>query len=219
MTVKQVKSLIDFLANKYQLGYISGDEFNLTFRAAEMSHLSYLLGNTHQLQPGRPVPRFGLNMTKANTERLAPFRFTVSINSGVSGEIPKMSDVVAVEAMNRVDGVPLYYVAPNRVSEYVNSAVRDLTVDPIYTEYDTYFRTFPSSLDVVVTAIRVPPTTRWAYNVIDDVEVYDNTASSDPIWKPGDTLEIVGRMCKLIGVSLKDGELMNYGQSIINQGE
>ncbi len=219
MTVKQVKSLIDFLANKYQLGYISGDEFNLTFRAAEMSHLAYLLGNTHQFQPGRPIPRFGLNMTKSNTERLAPFRFTVSANSGTSGEIAKMSDVVAVEAMNRVDGVPLYYVAPNRVSEYLNSSVRDLTVDPIYTEYDTYFRTFPSSLDVVITAIRVPPITRWAYNVIDDVEVYDNTASSDPIWKPADTLEIVGRMCKLIGVSLKDGELMSYGQSIINQGE
>ena len=219
MTIKDVKDIIDFITNKYQLGYVSGDEFNKIFRISELGYLSFLLGNQHQYNPGRPVPRVGLNMSKANTERLAPFRFTLATPSGVSGEISKMSDVAAIETMNTVDGKKLTYVSPNRLSYYLNSAVWNLVDQPIYVEYDTYYRTYPENLSVVVTAIRMPPFTKWEYDVIDDIEVYNNARSVDPIWKPLDVVEIIGRMCKHIGVSLKDGELMNYAQSIINQGE
>lgn len=219
MTIKQVKDIIDFVTNKYQLGYISGSEFNLMFRAAEVAHMSFLTGNLHQFTPGRPVPRVGLDMTKQVAEKLAPFRYTISVPVPSNGEIGKMSDVAAVETMNKTDGTRLYYVAPNRLSYYLNSSVWDINEQPIYAEYDTYYRVYPSNIDVVITAIRTPPYSKWAFNVIDNMEVYDNLSSIDPLWKDPDVMEIIGRMCKAIGVSLKDGELMNYGQSVINQGE
>lgn len=132
-----------------------------------------------------------------------------------------MSDVVAVETINKADGTRIYWVAPNRLSYYLNSSVWDLATQPIYTEYDTYYKVYPNTtvFDVVITAIRRPPYSKWAYTVVDDVEVYNNVASTDPLWKDVDIVDIIGRMCKNIGISLKDGELTNYGQSIINQGE
>jgi hypothetical protein len=219
MTIKQVKNIIDFVTNKYQLGYMSGEEFNQIFRLSELSYLSFLAGNLHQFSPGRPIPRVGLGMTKSNVEKLSPFRFTVSVNSGTAGEVSKMSDVAAVETMNKADGTRIYWVAPNRLSYYLNSSVWDLSTQPVYSEYDTYYKVYPSNIDIVITAIRVPPYSKWAYDVVNDVEVYNNISSTDPLWKDVDVVEIIGRMCKHIGISLKDGELSNYGQSIINQGE
>jgi hypothetical protein len=219
MTIKQVKNIIDFVTNKYQLGYMSGEEFNSIFRLAEVSNMSFLIGKLQQYQPGRPIPRVGLDMNKQIVERLAPFRFTVAANNGSLGEVRKMSDIAAVETMNKTDGTRIYWVAPNRLSYYLNSSVWNLDNQPVYAEYDTYYRVYPANMDIVITAIRVPPYSKWAYNVVDDVEIYDNLGSTDPIWKDVDVVEIIGRMCKHIGVSLKDGELMNYAQSIINQGE
>jgi hypothetical protein len=221
MTIKQVKNIIDFLANKYQLGYLSGEEFNNAFYQAEVAQMSFLIGNLHQFTPGRPIPRIGLNMTKGITERLSPFRFTVPVSTGTTGEISKMSDVAAVEAMNKADGTRVKYVSPNYLSSHFDNPVWDLATQPIYTEYDTYFKVYPisPSMDVIITAIRKPPYSKWAYDVVDDVEVYNNIASTDPLWKDVDIVDIIGRMCKNIGISLKDGELTNYGQSIINQGE
>jgi hypothetical protein len=158
-------------------------------------------------------------MTKASVEKLSPFRFTITVNSGASGEVYKQTDMAALEAMNKADGTRVYMVAPNRLSYYLNSSVWDLTTQPIYAEYDTYYQVYPSGIDIVITGIKFPPMSKWAYTYAGDTQVYDNMNSSDPIWKDMDTVEIIGRMCKHIGVSLKDGELMNYAQSIINQGE
>lgn len=219
MTIKQVKETFDFITNKYQLGYLSASEFNKIFRDSEIAQQSFLIGKLQQYQPGRPIPRVALDQTKQIVERLAPFRFTTTVNSGASGEISKISDAAAIETMNKADGTRIYFVAPNRLSYYLNSSVWSLTDQPIYAEYDIYYRTFPSNLDVIITAIRTPPYSKWAYTTVDDVEIYDNINSVDPIWKDIDVVEIIGRMCKEAGVSLKDGELMNYGQSVINNGE
>jgi hypothetical protein len=219
MTIKEIKSFFDFITNKYQLGYVSGDEFNRLWRISELSHMDSLLGKEQQFSQGRPVPRWGLDVTKRNVEGLAPFRYTITVNSGASGEISKMTDVAAIETVNKTDGTKLQFVSPNRLSYILNSSVWNITDQPVYAEYDTYYRTYPENISVVITAIKTPPFSKWAYIFIDENEVYDNLNSVDPIWKSTDCIEIIGRMCKHVGVSLKDGELVQYGQSIINQGE
>jgi hypothetical protein len=220
MTIKQIKNLLDVITNKYQNGYLSGQEFNDLFRAAEIGYQNLLLGNLHQMRSGRPLPMIGLDMNKAVVEKLSPFRTAINATVTASGEISKSSNIVAIETMNKADGTRIKFVFPNMVSYYLNSAVWDLAANPIYTEYDTYFRFYPDTLGaIVITGIKTPPHSKWAFTLVGDSEVYDNVNSVDPIWKDADCLEILGRVCKLAGVSLKDGELMQFGQGVTIQGE
>jgi hypothetical protein len=220
MTIKQIKNLTDNITNKYQNGYLSGQEFNDLFRAAETSYQNFLIGNLHQFRATRtPVSMVGLDMTKSVVERLSPFRVTITATVGDTGEVSKSSNIAAVEAINKEDGTRVKFVHPNRLSYYLNSVVWDLASNPIYVDYDTYWKFYPDTIEVVITAITTPPHSKWAFTTVGDREMYDNINSVDPIWKDADCLEIVGRMCKLIGVALKDGELMQFGQGITLQGE
>lgn len=43
--------------------------------------------------------------------------------------------------------------------------------------------------------------------------------SMNPEWKDNDVDEIIGRALKILGVSIKESALINYGQQVITQGE
>lgn len=43
--------------------------------------------------------------------------------------------------------------------------------------------------------------------------------SVDPEWKDNDIDELIGRALKVLGVSIKESALINYGQQVITQGE
>lgn len=214
MKIKEIKEQFEIITNKYQDGSFNGDEFNILFRKAEMSYLNFLIGNLH-------IPtKTGLGINKQVIEKLAPFRKTVSGTIGIDGSMSKPNNISIVEGMNKKTGQSIRLVPANKIDGYVNSSVYDVNNNPIYTEYDTYWRFYPESLgEVVATVIQHPPPSKWAYTMVSDREVYDDTNSVDPLWKENDIEEIVGRMMKATGVSLKDPEITQFGQSVTQTGE
>jgi len=49
--------------------------------------------------------------------------------------------------------------------------------------------------------------------------VYNPVGSVNPQWYDNDIDEVVGRALKILGVSIKEGALLNYGQQVIQSGE
>lgn len=222
MTIKNVYDITNFLINKHQGGFLNYIEFNNAFRLAELEHMDYLTGEFRQLQYGRPIPRIGIGMNKKITESLSPFRKTLSLNTGQYGEIGKPNNVAVVDAMNKTsDGTPIIPVQPEHLGNRLKSVVVSLDNHPVYVEHDTYWKIYPENIgSIVATIIEYPPFSKYAVTVDGTGrESYDNANSVDPIWKNRDVIEIIGRMLKSIGLHLKDGEAMQYAQSIINQGE
>lgn len=221
MTIKNVYEIVTYIMNKHQGGYLNAAEFNLNFRKAELDHMDYLIGEFRRTQyQGRvPVgPQLGIN--KKLNESLSPFRKPISLNTGDSGEVGKPNNMAIVEAMNMPDGTPIVPQQPERLGVRMKSVVNPPSKQPIYAEYDTYWKVYPIDMGAfVATVIEYPPFSKYAVTVVSSREVYDSANSVDPIWRNGDLMEIIGRMLKTIGVNLKDGELLQYAQSIINQGE
>lgn len=221
MTIAHIYQTVFDIINKHQGGYLSADEFNRHFRNAELHHMDFLIGELRRYQYGRPVPNVGIGMSKKINEALAPFRKTIAINTGTTGEVPKPNNVAIAEAMYRVDGVEIRPVQAEELGEAIRNSVVKIENNPRYVEYNTYWMVYPNDMGSgIATVIENPPYSKYAITVnASGREEYDSVNSVDPIWKNGDVVEIIGRMIKTIGVNLKDGELMQYAQSIINQGE
>ena len=49
--------------------------------------------------------------------------------------------------------------------------------------------------------------------------MYNAGTSVQPEWKDNDIDEIIARALKVLGVSIKENSLINYGQQVITQGE
>lgn len=220
MTSKSIYDAVCYIINKHQGGHLSAAEFNQNFRVAEMHHMDFLVGELRRYQPGRPVPIVGIGMSKKINEALAPFRKTIPINTGTTGEVPKPNNISIVEAMYKNDGNPIRPVQAEELSEVLQNTIVKIEDHPRYVEYNTYWMVYPNNLGTgIATVIENPPHSKYAVTVVNGREVYDSSNSIDPIWKNGDVVEIIGRMLKTIGVNLKDGEVMQYAQSVINQGE
>jgi hypothetical protein len=72
----------------------------------------------------------------------------------------------------------------------------------------------------VATVIEMPPPSKWAYTLdANGREIYSSTSSIDPLWKESDMLNIISRILKQFGISVKDNELVQYSENIKNTGE
>jgi hypothetical protein len=160
-------------------------------------------------------------MSKLISEALSPFRSTIGGAIGASGEMDKPTNVKVVESFNKQDGTNIRFISPEKLGYVLTSEVVPLSAsNPIYVEYDTYWRIYPENIGAVVaTVIEMPPPSKWAYTLdSDEREIYSSTSSIDPLWKESDMLKIIARLLKQFGVSVKDGELMQYSENIINNG-
>jgi hypothetical protein len=71
----------------------------------------------------------------------------------------------------------------------------------------------------VVWAYTLDGSGRPVYSAGAGGSVIPTTGSVQPVWNNIDFDEIIGRALKILGVSIKENSLINYGQQVIAQGE
>jgi hypothetical protein len=219
--IDSIKQIVDFVSNKYQNGYLSGAEFNLLWAQAENNYYSFLLGPVEQYQPGRPVPRVGLGMSETILAKLQPFIAKNHSATVTSGQLPVPADFERILAIRTMSDGEIVYVEHDRKPAALRDKIDPVTTSaPIYTPYATYWEINPSTVTTVkLDYMKTLPETKWNWSDGSGREIYNPTGSVDPLWRPTEIISIVGRLFLMLGISIKDSELIQYSNKIINTGE
>jgi hypothetical protein len=225
MNIDVIKQWFDYVCNKYQKGYVSGDEFNVMFNQCQTSYYDFLLGHVEQYQYGRPVPRVGVGITESVSTKLSPF-ITTAAPTVASQLATKPGGFGRLIAMRDSNGVQIDRVEHDRLAYRLQSTVIPQASNYFYVEYATNWKIYPTG----ITPINIdyypskPTDARWGYVTTSGREVYSalsgtNGVSIDPLWHDTEIAAILARMFKAQGVVLDDAQIMNYGQSVITAGD
>jgi hypothetical protein len=218
---------VQFLCNKYHHGYLAPDEFVNTFNTAQRIFINRTLGQVQEYQPGRPVARTGGHMTQVVEERLAPFTRRVTLKSvnelsNVKNQFP---DFLKLLSLNTEDGKRVRRVKHEQIHSAINSVIDPPSAtNPYYYEYDAGFRMITGDEDLdfmIMTYVKKPDDITWPFTIQNGIPTFDAGSSSlvNPEWRDQEINEIIFIQLGLIGINLKDADLVRVSQTAKMQGE
>jgi hypothetical protein len=229
-TSNSVYEEVQFLCNKYHHGYVAPDEFVSTFNTAQRIYINRLLGQVQEYQNGRPVARTGGHMTQVVEEKLAPFSKRVILRSinEIASVKTQFTDFLKLLSLNTEDGKRVRRIRHEQIHSAINSTIDPPSVDnPYYYEYDGGFRMISGPNDVdrmVMTYIRMPEDITWPYDIVSGIPTYNPSGAfggplQNPEWRDQEINELIFIQLGLIGINLKDADLIRMSQAVKQQGE
>lgn len=221
MNIDEVYSLMRVIARKNQLESLSPNEFQACFNTAQRNYYDFLVGRIEQYRYDKPTPRVGLNMTDNVVNRLMPFQksATIGLLAGIGN---KVADFNKILAMYTPGNNRIFRIEEDRFAERLADSIDPINeLNAFYIEQATSWRVYPTSLSyITVKYLSVPVNSVWGYTIDGSGRpVYNSATSVQPLWNNNDIDEIVARALKILGVSIKESTLINYGQQVIAQGE
>jgi len=214
MNINEIYKTVAYMVDKFQGTYLSPDDFNLAVNAAQRQYLNFLTGETAEFNQG--------------VRRTAAGGFSNDVTTGGSlSNFLKESDLT-ITSVRRVGADKIY--------AYVNNPIDAPTAsDPIYTEIGSNFKFWPSTLATAkIVYFKKPADAVWAYYVDDSGNaVYVPTGGTVPSgktlipstgsvqleWPENDHMDIIYRTLGIIGINLKDGDLIRVSQTVKNDGQ
>lgn len=222
MNVDAIYSLILFILNKSQHGYLGPDDFARVINMAQRSYISFLLGNLPSYTPGHPVSKVELGLNAVVRQRLAPAIYGYNLTVDATGFSPYPLDYLQTDAMwsiygfNRIRNIP-----QEKLYSVYNSTIDPIASNPIYLIEDKNFRFYPTNTAAArLSYVKNPPDMKWNYTLdVNGDPVYNAIGSVQPIWADDAILEIIVRALRMIGVSLQFAEVSQYSEEIKNKGQ
>lgn len=221
MSINDVYTLMQYIINKNQQGYLAPAEFNRIINQAQTSYVSFLLGSFQKYQFGRPEApvEFGENMTLRS--RLKPVIHEVGLNIDATGFSAYPADYIQTDSM-------WSYYGYNRIREIeqdkmwlvYNSSIDPITTNPIYYLKDEGFQFFPTNLTTArMSYVANPRQMVWAYTIISGRPIYDAANSVQPVWGDTSMMDIISRALAMVGVNLQAPVIAQYANDIKNNGQ
>lgn len=211
------------LAKNNSQGYASPDDFNLLINQGATSFLDYLLGEFQSYAYGKPLSKVQFGMNEEVRQRLTPLiQKPVPLTVDVTGFAPYPIDYQQMDAMYDSTGNNrIRYVAQHKKYSYINSQIDPVATNPIYLIVDTGFQFYPITIgSALLSYVKTPPQIVWASTPdANGLPVYDPATSSDPVFYDVDTLEIISRALKLVGINLELPMVSQYADQIIRGGQ
>jgi hypothetical protein len=222
MTINEVYKLVSYLVDKYQGTYLSPDEFNQVINMAQRQYLSFLTDDTGSpsRNPKNPV---GMSTSAVLGETLSGFMVesTLTITSQLSPKPNNLFKTVAIRTTD--DNYAVRYISEDRVASYIGNAIDAPTLtEPVYFELGSNYKFYPSTLATAkLTYIKEPQTLFWAYtgNLSYDAANSVPANNADLEWGDVDVNEIIYRAIGIIGINLKDGDLVRASMMVKNDGQ
>lgn len=212
---------------KNQAGGIGNEKFERLWSAEQDAYQSDLLGRWQNRNNGKTGLNTGLIEDETILQKLSPFTKPASLTI-TAGDATKPDDFIYRLAF-RINGKDCYKINHNQIA-VVNSSVIDppsIANDKYYfVEYEDYYYILPHTLPTVdITSadldyIQTPPSIKWGFTYdSEDRQVYNAGTSIQPLWLDGDCREITKRVLKSVGVTFKDKDFENFGNSVIQTGD
>jgi hypothetical protein len=235
MTIDEAYKIVSYLVDKYQGTYIAPDDFNMIINMAQTQYIESIIDGTGNINSNNRKSPAGLIVNSSVSDRLSKFYTEVSLNAA-AGIVAKPSDSWTITSVRTSSNRPVKKVFDDNLATHLTNPIDAPTsIDPIYMESGVNIRIFPAValptvLSYIVGYIRTPNKMVWAY--YDDLvhlpqgvavpagkTLIPTGGSKNPEWGDSDMNEIIYMAVGLIGINLKDVDLIRASQTIKNEGQ
>ena len=227
ISVDDIYKFLNDLILKNQAGGIGNEKFERFWNAEQNAYQDDLLGRFQARNNGKTGANTGLIENETIMQKLAPFTIPASLTI-TSGNATKPDDFIYRLGL-RINGVDCLKINHSQIAN-VNSSVIDapsITNNKYYfVEYEDFYYILPHTLPTggITTAdldyIAEPLDIKWGFTFdADGRQIYNSGTSVQPKWADNDCREITKRVLKSIGVSFKDKDFENFGQTTITTGD
>lgn len=220
--VNQIYGCLRFIIRKNQAGNISATDFFYAWNMEQYAYHDDLVGKWQNRNNTKEGMNTGLIQNEVIMTKLAPFTIPITLPI-TTGNANKPADFIYTLAL-RINGEKVFKITHDQ-----KWAVNQDVIDPpsiadnsyYYLEYLNYYSFLPNTvttcdLDYIASCTDVV----WGF-ILDgsNRQVYNVGTSEQPKWNQNTIIEITKRTLKTLGVSYKDGDFEQYGQSIITAGD
>lgn len=234
MTIDEAKQYIEGQARKNQVGNITPNALNIYFKRAQLEIVNDLIGNIEQYQLGRPVPLKAFEMTSVISDDLSPLIQSSDITQLVSGKVTKPTDYLYYlnleadyytnppdcDSNGYQSWVQVDFVTHSEKADRMNSQINyPNALYPISVNYSGFFQIYPDTVQKArLTYLRKPKDPVWAYTTTNNAPVYNAGASQDFELPESVHTKICEKVLEYIGISIRDGELLNVTEQKLKSG-
>jgi len=227
------------IANKNGIGTVTPSQFNSIVERALFAWTNKQISNQKEYQPGNPMPRTSLDLDQASIDRLKHLKETHTV-SCLGGEMPIPNGVTKdingvimpeywtlsrlthkYQSNGKIVTQPISIVKDNEWAINLSSSIVAPTKKRAIANIQSdNFLIEPSSLINLVTLVylRVPNTPVWGYNLTNNRPVYDSSKSQS-IDAPKQAFnEIAMIALELIGIVIREPELVQAASGLENTG-
>jgi hypothetical protein len=231
MTIDEVYKIITYLVDKYQGAYIAPDDFNMIINMAQTQYIDALTDRNGNINSNNSKSPEGLMVNSSVSDKLSKF-YTESNLNAVSGIVSKPSDSFIISSVRTAGNRPVKKVFDDNLANHLSNPIdAPTTADPIYMEIGDNIKMYPSTnISIVLGYIRKPNAMAWAYyddlvhlpqgaTVPSGKVLIPSGGSKNPEWADPEMNDIIYRAIGIIGINLKDGDLVRAAQTIKNEGQ
>jgi len=231
MTIDEVYKIITYLVDKYQGAYIAPDDFNMIINMAQTQYIDALTDRNGNINSNNSKSPAGLIVNSSVSDKLSKF-YTESNLNAVSGVVSKPSDSFIITSIRTAGNRPVKKVFDDNLANHLSNPIdAPTTADPIYMEIGDNVKMYPSTnTSIVLGYIRKPNAMVWAYyddlvhlpqgaTVPSGKVLIPSGGSKNPEWADPEMNDIIYRAIGIIGINLKDGDLVRAAQTIKNEGQ
>jgi hypothetical protein len=213
MNINDIYKLVSYLVDKYQGTYLSPDDFNMAINMAQRQYLNFLTEETLETT-GR-----GTGQPFVTRGSLSGFlkESTLTISSQLA---TYPSDYYKISAMRTTnDDFSIRKVGADKLYSYINNSIDSPTLsEPIYTEIGSNFKFFPNTLtSAKIIYFKQPVDAAWV--PLTGTLTYNPSASTQLEWPENDVNDIIYRTIGIIGINVKDGDLVRASLTVKNDGQ
>ena len=232
------------LANKEQRGYITPQEYNLFANQAQMEIFEQYFYDLDQLRRS-PGNNTGYSDTVTIIEeKISTFEFSAShsyittsgqfswgsSNINLPNEIYRLGTVRVKTAKNGTSWAQVELLTPKEYDlvRYTSLAKptperpvmyrdqRGITITRAMDDETALYVT-PGNYNINMTYVRRPSRAIWGYVVVNEKSLYNADTSTNFELHPSDETELVYKILKLAGITLKQAEVVQVGQTLETQ--
>ena len=244
MTIDDFKEFVFFIARKATNGNNPTiSQFNLAMQRGFVQWVMKRYNNPAEYQPGMPIPRISWQNTQKISDDLRfllerrdfaiPSTGQLTIPNGTTIKdintsiCPKYLHASSFRTLYITQSggvlsykeVPITQMNDNEIGDILSSNINVPSHRyPKLAFYNNYIQFYPKNIGrITFTYLREPTLPVWGFTTVNNRPVYDATTSVD-IESPDETHnEIAGTVLSYLGISIKDGDIVNYAQQMKNE--
>lgn len=226
MNVDYAYKYILWQMNKNQAGSVSATEFGYLYNSEQLAFTNDLLGAWQRNNNSKQGNLTGLIENQTILNKLAPCTLEVLLEF-VNGYAKAPIDYLYNLGLLR-NGHKMFYLTKDQLYNLEKDVIdtpsianniyyfTDLYSSIYSAKRERYFYSYPQfSGRGKLWYITKPIDVVWAFTIVSGRQVYNEIDSVDPIWDDITAQEICNRCLKKLGVHFKDGDFVNYGNSVI----
>lgn len=220
MGIDEIYSMVKFISNKNQSGYISPDQFNPSINLAQKQYAEEVVHAIQGWDSAKRQLRIPMGNAQPNIQKIAPFIVADTPSVPVNGQLPKPTGLMHMLAIRAsINTKPVWRVEHDRVAAHISSVIDPPSESLIYTEYASYYQIYPTTIgEVSIEYIQIPPDVKWGYTLVSGRPVYDAGSSIDPLWGDEEITELISRVLFMFGISIQANQLVQYYGSVKTEG-